>query len=106
MRLIDADELEERIGGDDLFADFVLLLRDAPTVDAAEVVHGRWDIADYDSGEPGGYAPYLEVICNRCSLSVGVEEGQYGWCFGEPFPWKCCPRCGAKMDGGATNAQT
>lgn len=85
MRLIDADELEERIGGDDLFADFVLLLRDAPTVDAVEVVHGHW-------------IPIPEHENKRCSVCrIVFSDFMLGY---------YCPHCGAKMDGGATNAQT
>ena len=72
--------------------------------DAVPVVHGRWKVLEYDGGEVGGYAPYIDVECSNCGLSVGLEQGQYGWAYGDPFPWKCCPFCGAKMDGGNDNA--
>ena len=71
----------------------------APTVDAAPVVHGYWHIDDYDSGEPDGYAAFIEVHCSECGYELGAESGQYGWAYGDPFPLKYCPNCGAKMDG-------
>ena len=80
------------------------LMEDAPAVDAVPVVHGRWKVLEYDGGEVGGYAPYIDVECSNCGLSVGLEQGQYDWAYGDPFPWKCCPFCGAKMDGGNDNA--
>lgn len=49
MRLIDADALKERIG-DLHFQNYgmaLIAVCEAPTVDAAPVVHGHWD----DSGE-------------------------------------------------------
>lgn len=71
-----------------------------PTVDAVHVVHGEWKVLECDGGEPGGYAPYIDVECSNCGLTVGIEQGQYDWAYGDPFPWKCCPFCEAKMDGG------
>ena len=49
-----------------------------PTVDAVEVVHGRW-IA-HNKGQNNW------VECSECNT------------VGSPF-WKCCPVCEAKMDG-------
>ena len=73
-----------------------------PTVDAVEVVHGKWIVTDADSGEPGSYAAYIEVNCSKCGYSLGAESGQYGWYLGDPFPLRYCPNCGAKMDGGTS----
>ena len=53
-------------------------LDDQPTVDAVEVVHGRW-IINCD-----GYYPY----CSVCK-----EEPKHG------EMTNYCPNCGAKMDG-------
>ena len=52
----------------------------APTVDAVEVVHGRWD----------KYARY--TICSVCDI---------GFCYykNETDRFRYCPNCGAKMDG-------
>ena len=69
------------------------------TVDAAPVVHGRWLVDDYDSGELEDYAAYIEVHCSECGYGLGAESGQYGWGNGDPFPLHFCPNCGAKMDG-------
>ena len=66
--------------------------------------HGRWMTMEADGGEVGGYAPYIVVECSNCGLSVSIEDGQYGWHFGDPCPWKCCPLCETKMDGGNDNA--
>ena len=58
-----------------------LIIRDEPTVDAVEVVHGRWI-------ELPSMAP--EHKCSECGQSYEwweVSEAHY------------CPNCGAKMDG-------
>ena len=75
------------------------LIGEIPTVDAVEVVHGYWHIDDYDSGDPGYYSAYIEVHCSKCGYELGAESGQYGWSYGDAFPWNYCPNCGAKMDG-------
>ena len=55
----------------------------APTVDAVEVVHGRW--IELYMGE-------LKCpICDEKVMCVGwLTNGKYNY----------CPNCGAKMDGG------
>jgi hypothetical protein len=57
----------------------LIALTDAPTVDAVEVVHGRWKRRGRKLGE-----------CSECGEIVLVR-----------YPY--CPNCGAKMDGGADN---
>lgn len=78
------------------------IVNEIPTVDAVEVVHGKWIVTDADSGEPGSYAAYIEVNCSKCGYSLGAESGQYGWYLGDPFPLRYCPNCGAKMNGGTS----
>ena len=57
--------------------DFMNRLLDAPTVDAVEVVHGRWN--------PSGNCGYR---CSNCDFWVAFRSlNNY------------CPNCGAKMDG-------
>lgn len=88
MRLIDADALLEdgiRVGyGINDNGLLMVPLRDvhksiknAPTVDAVAVVHGRWEIDRH--------------WCYECSVCrkgyVGMPKTTY------------CPNCGAKMDG-------
>ena len=48
----------------------------APTVDAVEVVHGRWDIDEFG------------VFCTVCKEYAEDDRRT-----------TCCPECGAKMDG-------
>ena len=64
--------------------EFERLLKEAPTVDAVEVVHGRWDIQRYYGGVRKGMI--ARVICSECGYPN--EKTNY------------CPNCGAKMDGG------
>lgn len=56
------------------------LVHRQPTVDAVEVVHGRWII---EINEPN----YKLAVCSVCRNNA---EGIYNY----------CPNCGAKMDGG------
>lgn len=58
-------------------------LTQAPTVDAVEVVHGRW------IGETGGYM--WRQNCSVCNEPVYNKMKPY---------YNYCPYCGAKMDGG------
>jgi hypothetical protein len=51
------------------------------TVDAVEVVHGRWIY------EPVEFSIVKDIRCSVCGRYVKVPENY-------------CPDCGAKMDGG------
>lgn len=94
-RLIDADkfgmhladvQLANRGWKDDLcdFLDDVMdALDEQPTVDAVEVVHGRWVHHYNDSGEPIDDKWY----CSECHMCNDHKRTWY------------CPNCGAKMDG-------
>jgi hypothetical protein len=88
-RLIDANAVYEmghrtpfHIGIADL-CDLKELLEDVPTVDAVEVVHGRWEKAEYC-----GF-----VKCDQCK-DVYIDES---WL--DDGRWNYCPHCGAKMRG-------
>lgn len=59
-----------------------LILREAPTIDVAPVVHGRWIMHDDEFG--------LTCECSACHIET-MGDGNY------------CPNCGAKMDGGVGN---
>ena len=63
-------------------------LRDVATVDAVEVVHGRWK--PYHEADIG-YDEY-GVRCSKCGFDVEDHEVK--------FIMHYCPNCGAKMDGG------
>ena len=52
----------------------------APTVDAVEVVHGRWK-KSYDA-----FHDLVNTVCSCCG-HTGAKHFNY------------CPNCGAKMDG-------
>lgn len=92
MRLIDADALLDcipycdanctsKISKVGAIADMVMLISEAPTIEAEPVVHGRWaeDLED--------------IICSECGCSWNLIDN----CT-ETFNY--CPNCGAKMDGG------
>lgn len=90
-RLIDAnaeirklkDVLAEMNAGERSFAVATIIngLERAPTIDAVEVVHGRWVEAGFD-----GHGDYKECCSNCATWSVGDDK-------------LYCPCCGAKMDG-------
>lgn len=69
------------------------IVDEQPTVDAVEVVHGRWECA-YDEimGE-------TEVICSNCKDTRTIN-GCFVTTEGEScyFEDNYCPNCGAKMD--------
>lgn len=54
------------------------LMVDAPTVDAVEVVHGRWKRVDDDL-----------FRCSACDEWIVMKNDWFYY----------CPNCGAKMDG-------
>lgn len=102
MRLIDADALKfptAKVKLDDVglaiidgYHMAIETVRNAPTIDAEPVVHARWT-RKYEKQAVFG----VEYFCSRCDCEIAVD-GIYtpfasGWCY--------CPRCGAKMDGGA-----
>ena len=68
----DADVLYRRI------CELEIGIGKTPTVDAVEVVHGRW--ISHNKGQNNW------VECSMCNT------------IGSPF-WKCCPVCTAMMDG-------
>ena len=104
QRLIDANALSEKIGNMkfeithnrggyrycnedeksewDKLDGFDSLVCDAPTVDAVEVVHGRWK----------HYHKQNIAVCTNCSFERKLDAD-----FGKAVS---CPNCGAKMDGG------
>lgn len=69
--------------------DFVLMLKDQPTVDAAPVVHGRW---------VGWRHHWAWLVCDQCNEKMLVRKSNHGYI--QQFPHNFCPNCGAKMDGG------
>ena len=86
-RLIDANVLYKKATDawddtlcDVCYSEIINLIDEAPTVDAVEVVHAKWEeigVADYK--------------CSRCGFRVTSADpiSMFQYC-----------RCGAKMDGG------
>ena len=67
------------------------VLKQTPTVDAVEVVHGHW-VSLTECANAG-------VYCSVCNKKVYKED--YAWCNRKnKLRSNYCPNCGAKMDGG------
>ena len=91
-RLIDANALKSEFewlksvvneSSKDEVMDVMQRIDNAPTVDAVEVVHGRWiDTPD-------------EMTKYKC------DNPKCG--FPSFVPWNYCPNCGARMDGGVSD---
>lgn len=81
LRMLDycGDTVAWNIGGE---------IKALPAADVAPVVHGWW-LEDHD---------YLK--CPECGVMV-----KWDFTFFDIGNWNYCPNCGAKMDGGAENAQ-
>lgn len=93
MRLIDADELKKALNHAiwrpdwEHIRDKVLQdIDEQPTVDAVEVVHGKWEFCEeHWSGD-------LTYKCSNCGDELDTLPGI-------EIDWDYCPNCGAKMDG-------
>lgn len=101
-RLIDANELwrqveESRENNTHIIArvrlnhsqehdHFLRMILNAPTVDAVEVVHGRFVYVRDDE-----LTDHYE--CSVCHRYIPSDY----------LHWNYCPNCGAKLDGGADN---
>ena len=70
-----------------VFQEALWYIKNAPTVDAVEVVHGEWSTIEDD------YCGLVALHCSVCNQE---------WWFEDDAPIKhyhYCPNCGAKMDG-------
>lgn len=65
------------------------LIRKAPTVDVAPVIHGEWLEHDYEHYIKPDNTADIRPILYRCSLCGRVENQKEPYC-----------HCGARMDGG------
>lgn len=74
-------------------ADLVDIFSEIPAADVAPVVHGRWIHSRYED-----CSEQFELVkCSQCNheayaMALYVRGGNY------------CPACGAKMDGGDSDA--
>ena len=64
-------------------------IEDAPTVDAVEVVHGRWELYGNDDGCGSSY------FCSSCH---GSFDEDLFYMYGQYRHFNYCPNCGARMD--------
>ena len=99
-RLIDANKLiealpivteDKKISLYGAVADVTVMISAMPTVDAVEVVHGRWLKAQVEAGDPfDGNSCYLFDVfqCSECDAHFDVSEAM-----------NYCPNCGADMRG-------
>ncbi len=95
MRLIDAEAAEEKAWASDKIvgssvwetSEVVEFLDDCPTIEAAPVVHSKWDTVFYESH--GTLASYSH-LCPECKYFYRNTKSK---------GHKYCPECGAKMDG-------
>lgn len=88
----------EELGGESgIYADAYNDLADdfcsIPAADVAPVRHGRWD----DSGRYTFPSGAVAVRCTNCGCALTESEHRL-------YNWNYCPVCGAKMDGGDSDA--
>lgn len=77
----------------DAWDEIIDALENIPSADVAPVVHGRWIHSRYEDCSE----QFERVKCSQCNheayaMAFYVRGGNY------------CPKCGAKMDGGDSNA--
>ena len=83
-RMIDANALFEKLKKTSRYFTVKFDIDEAPTVDAVEVVHGRWIDRPRTKGQ---------VYCSECATIEKSTDSNY--------KSRRCPNCGAKMDGGS-----
>lgn len=96
-RLIDANELEAKMGGlcdefgtDHLFIDAIVYeIGNAPTVDATEYVHGEWIDAKFVRAHKSTNMPVVQCSICKCYFCDVINNHHYMYHY--------CPNCGAKM---------
>ena len=98
-QLIYVDDAKRAIEHYDLAFSYVI--DNIPTVDAVEVVHGRWVWDVETHGDPMyGVDEDFGYRCSECQVWAD-EYGVDGDIYEEPpaHILHYCPNCGAKMDG-------
>lgn len=68
-------------------------IAEIPAAAVAPVRHGRWD----DSGRYTFPSGAVAVRCTNCGCALTESEHRL-------YNWSYCPVCGAKMDGGDSDA--
>ena len=72
------------------------ILDQIPAADVAPVVHAQWEHIGIVK-KIGPIYPH----CSACGIVSAAYRSQWE---GLQGPWKYCPNCGAKMDGGKNGA--
>ena len=103
-RLIDADTLKQTFqqwanvpeyneAERNIIRAAIITVENAPTVDAAPVVHGRWEFCGDD-----------DIVCSECGARYYKKWLLQSFYTGPGSDrmdgFGCCPYCGALMDGG------
>jgi len=65
-------------------------IRNAPTIEAEPVKHGKWELHGNDDDTGSSY------FCSNCGSSYDED---WFYVHGEYAEWKNCPNCRARMRG-------
>ena len=106
-RLIDADKLiealpivteDKQISLYGAVADFMVMISEMPTVDAVEVVHGRWENVQ----ETEMYVPDMKLTITKTAETCSECKARIGFVGAKQYLFDTlCPNCGARMDENA-----
>lgn len=66
-------------------------IRDMPSADVRENIHGEWIEEEYSKEDDWGVNNYHFHICSECHEKISNEYFSKRWV--------CCPYCGAVMKG-------
>lgn len=80
---IEREAMLEQLRKRECDCELLPIIFDAPAADVAPVKHGKWKV---------GY--FHDRVCSCCTHpSNNLDD----------YPYKFCPHCGARMDGGNNN---
>ena len=107
MRLIDADRALEIVldrgiahpNAYHLTNYATLILREAPTIEAEPVRHGRWVIEKRHTVSRNPYIDdnyFASATCSECDFCIHAETKSFG--YPDLNTTNYCPNCGAKLD--------
>ena len=81
-----------------------IILREAPTIEAEPVRHGRWVIEKRHTVSRNPYIDdnyFASATCSECDFCIHAETKSFG--YPDLNTTNYCPNCGARMDGGHSN---
>ena len=76
-----------------------LILREAPTIEAEPVRHGRWVIEKRHTVSRNPYIDdnyFASATCSECDFCIHAETKSFG--YPDLNTTNYCPNCGAKLD--------